>query len=234
MARKNSKSAADVTEDQFEMALAEREQGATKKRQCEILGINYNTKRLDEMLENYLSEKEHRKEMMRKNRTKPLTPQEEINMAEAYLTGDAIEEIAKRYYRSPALVRRRLELMGLLDFKLRESADPLNPAMVPEEAMSERFAIGQKVWVPGYKCLGEVMAEHKPNADGIYAYRVYLLASNKHRNVNFYAYDLGSLKYLEEKGIDPNVLQDNMSREDIVYTLNAALLAARKNANKGK
>lgn len=222
----------EISDAAYEAALQAREESATKKRQCELLGIAYNTKRLDTLLEEYEDEKATRKEMVKKYRTKPITPQEKANMAEAYLTGDSIDQIAKRTYRSPILIRRQLELMGVRELRYQESPNPINPHMVPDEAMSYEFEVGQKVFVPGYKCLGEVKKIYEDQPDGVPAYRVYLLDSTKHRNVTYKAFDLGCLKYLEELGVNTSILEDNMDADEIRLLINETMIKARKNATR--
>lgn len=224
----------DISEERYEEALAAREQGTTKKAQCEILGIAYNTKRLDTLLEEYLDEKAHRKEMVKKFRSKPITQQDDINFVEAYLLGDSFDDMAKRFYRSTALIKRRLDMAGVTGLRFVDSANPRNPKAVPDEAMAESFEIGQKVWVPGYKCLGEVKRVFTGQPDGVAAYRVYLLDSSKHRNVTYKAYDLGCLKFLENLGVNTSILEDNMDASDIKILLSEALKKARMTANKAK
>jgi len=221
----------EISDESYEAAIASRDAGETKKRQCEILGIAYNTKRLDTLLEEYVTEREHRKQMVQKFRAKPITPQERVNMAEAYLMGDPFDDMSKRFYRSVATIKLQLERMGVLGLRYNESADPLNPKAVPDEAMADTFSLGEKVWVPGYKCLGEVKRVYTYEND-VNAYRVYLLDSSKHRYVTYKAYDLGSLKYLELLGVNTSILEDNMDSADIKSLLSEALRKARMQPSK--
>ena len=224
----------EISEATYELVIETRDAGnVTKKRLCEMLGIAYNTKRLDTLLEDFEAEKEHRKAMMKKMRTKSISEQDVAGFVEDYLTGESLVEIAKRSYRSPALIRRRLEMAGVWGLRFQETPNPLDPHLVPDECMSETFEVGQKVWVPGYRCLGEVKNIYTNQPDGVDAYRVYLL-SERERNVTFKAYNLGSLVHIEKLGVNLASLSNTMAKDDVTITLNETMRAARKTANKDK
>lgn len=224
----------EISESQYEATIQARADGATKKRQCEILGIAYNTSRLDSLLEEYQEEKVRRAAMVKKMRAKPITPQEKANMVEAYLQGDTMGDMAKQFYRSSAIIKRQLEMAGVWGLRFNESPNPLNPKPVPDECMADSFEIGEKVWVPAYRCLGEVMKLYTNQPDGVDAYRVYLLDEAKHRNIIQKAYDLGSLRHVEELGVDIRSLENNMGVEDMKILMAEALRKARMTAREKK
>ena len=222
----------EINDAAYEAALAAREEGTTKKRQCEVLGIAYNTSRLDKLLDEYVEDKRVRADLVKKMRSQPVTPQEVANMVEAYLQGDPLGEISRRMYRSTALIKRRLEMAGVWGLRFKETPNPLKPHVVPDECMADSFEVGEKVFVPGYRCLGEVMKEFTDQPDEVNAYRVYLLDADRHRNVIFSAYDLASLKHVEDLGVDLRTLESNMQGDEIKVLLGEALKKARMTARK--
>ncbi|CAL9973450.1 helicase [Vibrio phage D260] len=219
--------APEISQEQYETAFMLREDGATKRAQCDALGIKYNTSRLDKLLDEEEERRAHRKEMMKKMRKKAVTPTEKANMVQEYLQTKPVGAIAESYYRTTQTVKRVLEEAGVLGLVFQESPNPLKPALVPDDCMSETFAIGQKVWVPGYRCLGEVVNEYTDQPSGVNAYRVYLLEASLHRNVIFSAADLGSLEHLKELGVNIDSLQNNIESDEIKVTLGEALKKAK-------
>lgn len=199
--------------------------GSTKKDVCAFLGMSYNTSRLASLIEDYLSGVERDKEQRRKRRGKPMSQDEIVNVIEAYLADDSITDIANRFYRSEAMIKAVLEANGAM---LRDSkADPLNPSILPENAVAESFEIGEHVWVSAYSCVGEIKAKCGENG-----YRVYLLDRDNHRYTNQYTYDLGSLKHLELLGVDVTKLGSVMPRDEVISLLNEAVCGANKHAFK--
>lgn len=199
--------------------------GSTKKDVCAFLGMSYNTSRLASLIEDYLSGVERSKEQRRKRRGKPMSQDEIVNVIEAYFADDSITDIANRFYRSEAMIKAVLEANGAM---LRDSkADPLNPSILPENAVAESFEIGEHVWVAAYSCVGEIKAKCGENG-----YRVYLLDRDNHRYTNQYTYDLGSLKHLELLGVDVTKLGSVMPRDEVISLLNEAVCGANKHASK--
>ncbi|MGL4520545.1 MAG: hypothetical protein ACRCUJ_12980, partial [Phocaeicola sp.] len=82
-------------------------------------------------------------------------------------------------------------------------------------------------WVSGYGCIGEVRKYH-----GKGQYRVYLLDSERHRNVNQHWWDLGSLKHLVDLGVNLKSLTTSMSSDEIKEILYETMRKARMSANR--
>lgn len=224
----------EITQEQYETAFMLREDGATKRAQCDALGIKYNTTRLDKLLDEEEERRAHRKLMMKRMRQKPISEIERAGILQEYLQGKPISAIGESYYRSTGTVKRVLSEGGVLGLVFQESPNPLAPALVPDECMSETFEIGQKVWVPGYRCLGEVVNEYTDQPSGVNAYRVYLLDESLHRNVIFGAENLGSLEHLKELGVNIDSLQNNMGADEIKVTLGEALKKAKMKPKERK
>lgn len=212
----------EINTSRIPQAIHMLDDGATKKDVCAYLGMAYNTTRLATVIEDYLSGVERDREQRRKRRGTALSQQEIVNIIEAYMSDDSISDIANRFYRSEALIKATLDKYGAL---LRDNkADPLNPSVLPDNAMSDTFEVGERVWVAAYSMVGEI--KKKISQDG---YRVYLLDRDYHRYVNQYAHDLGSLKHLEVLGVDTSRFGSVMGRDEVITLLNEAVTNSNKN-----
>lgn len=224
----------EISEDQYDRCLEARENGETKKSQCAILGIAYNTKRLDTLLDDYLSAKQRRIEMRKKVRKQPVTDQDIADWTLMYLQGSPLVEISESYYRTAGMVRSKLEKLGVWGLMSTESVSPLNPPMVNDELMEEDFELGEVVFVPGYKAVGIIKHCYGPSkSEGINQYRIYL-AGSRERNIYCNAYDLGSLRPLAAAGVKVERLLAGafMDKTDVTVLLNEALSTAKMMAKK--
>jgi len=190
-----------------------------------MLNISYNVTRLAKIIEEYYEKKEYVKRRKSQLRGRPATNQEIAEIATGYLRGDSLQEISKYTYRSLAFVKSIIEKIGIPSRVLEE--EEWVPEYLPENCVSSSFQIGEVAWSAKYHrpCIIEAelsvdyQAEKAGYLDVNYekkysskAYRVYILTENDEDNeyskrkpgFNAYslAYDLGSLKHLEEYGID--------------------------------
>lgn len=212
----------EVDDKKIPAAIQMLDEGSTKKDVCAFLGIAYNTARLGTLIEEYISGVERDKEQRRLRRGKPVSQDEVVNVIEAYFSDDSISDIANRFYRSEVMIKAILEKHGAL---LRDNkADPLNPSFLPDNAVAESFEIGELVWSAAYSCVAEIKA--KCGEDG---YRIYLLDRDNHRYSNQYTYDLGSLRHLQDLGVDTKRFGSFLGREEIISMLNEAVRGANKN-----
>lgn len=224
----------EIAEEQYLRCLESRENGDTKKVQCEILGIAYNTKRLDTLLDDYIATKQRRIEMRKRVRKQPVTESDIASWALMYLQGSGLTEIAESYYRTVGMVKSKLEGLGVWGLMPNESVSPLNPPMVSDELMAEEFELGEIVFVPGYKTVGIVKHCYGPSkSEDVNQYRLYL-AGSRERNIYCNAYDLGSLRPLAEVGVDVQRLLAGafMDKTDVTILLNQALSTAKMMAKK--
>jgi hypothetical protein len=224
----------DISEEQYTRCLDARELGETKKNQCQYLGILYNTKRLDTLLQEYLDAREHRTKMRKRMRATPVTDEDVASWALLYLQGSSLLEISESYYRTTGMVRSKLETLGVWGLMTQESVSPLHPPMVNDELMSDEFEVDEVVFVPGYKTVGVVDHSYGlSKSEGVNQYRVYL-AGSRERNIFCNAYDLGSLRPLAEAGVDVQRLVAGafMSKTDVTVLLNECLSKAKAMAAK--
>lgn len=207
------------------------EEGATKKAACDLLGIAYNTKRLQDIIDKYISDKEYDAARRKAKRGTAIEGDELVNIIESYLIYNAsIDTLSKKYHRPTAAIKSVLYRSGAM-LKAQETPNPLRPSELPEESIlgeDEEFELKQLVWVAGYQCVGEV---RKNFGNGVY--RVYLLDPGYHRNVTFNWYDLGNLKHLEALGVNLKELSGGyMRQEEIIEIMSESLRKARMKVRK--
>ena len=211
----------DYDKKKIPQAIQMLEDGETKKAICDFLGIKYNVTRLQKIIDEFIEEKERDTTMRAKRRGTPISDNEKVSMIEAYLINDdPISAIASRFYRSEQLVKLTLERAGVL---IKCSADPLNPALIPEECIKETFNLGEIVWVPGYGCIGEIKKDY-----GNGGYRIYLLDPTQHRNVNYMWWDIGSLRHIQALGVNISQMSGVMGTTEIRELLGEALRKAKQ------
>ena len=70
----------------------------TKKAVCEHLGIAYNTKRLDAIIQEFHNKQDREAELKKKARAKVFTKSEKQGIADSYLAGETKSGIAKQFY----------------------------------------------------------------------------------------------------------------------------------------
>lgn len=85
---------------------------------------------------------------------------------------------------------------------------------------------GEVVWLPGYQCLAEVVKEVPSNQGK--AYKLYLLDPERHGYVSIMYWDIGSLRHLEELGVNIASRGSFLNGTSCVEALNKALIAAKK------
>lgn len=198
------------------IGLLNAEKPITKKEACEILNISYNPARLKKIIEDF----EHRKELDAKrrkaNRGKPASALEIQHIVQGVLDGDSRKEIADLLYRPIGFVKQIVEKsVGMPE----KGESYFKPALIPEQAIAERFKLGQIVWASRYNTLAIVCGETAPGEEGnkrdYYVYRIFTLEPIEEISPYFpqyqgyggqfadqAAFDLGSLEHLKSYGVD--------------------------------
>lgn len=167
----------------------------TLKDGCAILNISYNTTRLRSILDKYKENKEKAAIRRAEKRGKPLTPAEVDYIITSYLEGDTIDSISSFLYRGNVIVNGVLSKYGV---PVRQAAHSYwKPELVPEEAMRDKFAVGEKVYSMRYDSMAIVKSEWKP---GIY--NVYLMGEKWKEHAYQPAEELASLEHLRKIGIN--------------------------------
>jgi len=206
-------------------ALLNQDNPITKKEACEMLNISYNTTRLGKILDDFNETTSYREVRKSQNRGKKATDMETREAIESYLKGETVSDISKRLYRSTTFVKNILDRVGVPE-KLPKTKRK-GPAYLPDECVSESFKEGEKVWSACYHAPAIVKQRYtkeyqNENAGiqyvnyeekyGCSLYSIWVIEGETEWNEHFgyitggfaahqLAYDLGSLKHLEEYGV---------------------------------
>ena len=206
-------------------ALLNQDNPITKKEACEILNISYNTTRLNRILDEHNDTVSYRETRKSHNRGKKATTLEIKEAIESYLNGETVSDISKRLFRSTTLVKNILDKVGVPE-KLPKTKRK-GAAYLPDECVSEDFEKGQKVWSASYHAPAIIKErytkEYQDKNAGIQyvnyeerygcgLYSIWVIEGETEWNDRFgqitggfnahqLAYDLGSLKHLEEYGV---------------------------------
>ena len=206
-------------------ALLNQDNPITKKEACEMLNISYNTTRLGRILDDFNETTSYREVRKSQNRGKKATDMETKEAIETYLSGETITDISKRLYRSTTFVKNILDRVGVPE-KLPKTKRK-GPAYLPDECVSKSFKEGEKVWSACYHAPAIIKQEYtkeyqNENAGiqyinyeekyGCSLYSIWVIEGETEWNEHFgyitggfaahqLAYDLGSLKHLEEYGV---------------------------------
>lgn len=211
----------NLTEEQYQKVKTHLENKGTKKAACEMIGISYNTKKLQELIERFEARNEAEKVARANNRKKPVTQQEVVWWITAYLQGSSMKELSDQYYRSEAVIKLHLEKHGAL-LRCPTKVDRRNPPQLPDQCMTDEFEIGEYVWSAAYNCVAEVRGFYKN------AVKIQVL-SNDVQEYSYQApWELGSMRHLKDLGVDLSKFTAYIRGDEV----NAAVAEAVRNANK--
>lgn len=196
------------------IGLLERPSPITKKAACEILNIANNSTRLTKIIENFKNEQAEQERRRAQNRGKAAQPFEIQTCIEGYLDGDAVAEIAKRLYRSPAFVKEIIDRVGVPQRVVGAAYN--NPGIIPDQCIRDTFEPGQIVWHAKEHAMAIVTQELSQVKDkSAKYYRTFVIEPLEEEGRFFlkqhnygghyagaYAYDLGALDHLKQYGVD--------------------------------
>lgn len=174
------------------------EKPITKKDACAILRISYNTTRLDKIISQYQEKKAADSARRQAKRGKPASAEEVTYIVTEYMEGQPLDAISKGIYRGTGFVKAVLEKYSVPEKP--SSRDYFRPELIPEGAVSERFAIGERVYAARYDSLATIKAEYK-YPDG-YVYRIWLEDEREQQFAYQPAWELASLSHLRSQGIN--------------------------------
>ena len=117
----------------------------TKKQVCEHLGIAYNTKRLDNIIQEFHNNIEREAELKKKARLKKFTLSEKQGIADSYLNGETQSSLAKQFYISPQRIKNILIEMNV-PIRARGKGKAANVEHVVQD-LEVRFKKGDKVFL---------------------------------------------------------------------------------------
>lgn len=182
------------------IALLEPKEGksGTKKDACQILGIAYNTTRLATLIEKYKEKQAYEAKRRGELRGKPATKEEIVYIIGEYLEGSTVDAISNSTFRPSGFIKRILEDNNV---PIRQSShDYFRPALIPDGATRDRFAIGELVYSARYDSIARVDAETQDKRYG-FVYRIYLIAEKWQMSAYQEVYELASLQHLREIGV---------------------------------
>lgn len=192
------------------------EKPITKKEACEILHIAYNTTRLNKIIADHQETIEFRARRKAQNKGKGVTEAEKVSIVKHYLEGANVSDIAKALYRSPAFIKAVIERMGVPQKLPDTDYQGIKESMIPEPCVAEEFEAGERVWSARGNCIAIVQKEltsTQTNYEEKYGSKMYHiweiqmaecespyfgLVRNAGHNATRLAYDLGSLKHLQQ------------------------------------
>jgi len=198
------------------VSLLEQDNPITKKEACNILNIRYNTTRLAKIIEEWRDTQDFRERRKAQNKGKMATKDEIRMVVQSYLDGDNISNIAQSIYRSSSFVRNIIERLGVPQKLAESDHEGKRRAMLPEQCVSEKFQIGEKVWSPRNNKFAEIIEEfdtpYNEEKYGCPCYRLWVLEPCDTSQTFFpwldgsrtgytsfaLAYELGSLRHLKE------------------------------------
>lgn len=170
----------------------------TKKDACQILGMAYNTTRLATILEDFKQKQARNAKRRAELRGKPASPEDIVYIISQYLSGEPVDAISKMTYRSTTFIKGILEKYSV---PIRVPGHSyFRPEIIPEDAVRDRFNIGEVVYSARYDSLARVDSETHTEKYG-YIYRVWLLSDKWLQSANQEAYELASLQHLRELGV---------------------------------
>ena len=145
---------AEITEAKIRQAIWMLKAKKTKKAVCEHLGIAYNTKRLDAIIQDFHEKLEREATLKKKARNKIFTPAEKQGIADAYLAGETQSALAKQFYISPQRVKKIL-----MDMNVPIRARGKGKAAKVEHVVQDleiKFTEGDKVFLASENAFAEV------------------------------------------------------------------------------
>jgi hypothetical protein len=110
------------------------EKPITKKAACEMLGMAYNTARLNKIIEEYEEKKTYREKRRKELRSQPLTKEDRAFMVSSYLEEANLSLIADGTHRSTAVIKRVLRQFNI---PLRSSNTTYQNPIYLEEVSNE-------------------------------------------------------------------------------------------------
>ena len=184
------KTGEDFSEEKVSQVLDMLENGETKKACCDLLGMNYSTTRLANIIDEYHGKLELQSRMRKSLRNKPLDEQDITHICQAYLNGDPLTEISNDIYRSVNIVKNVLKRYGI---PLRNASNNYyNPVFIEDETPDD-YKKGDLVFSAMYNSMAEIVSKIE---DGVY--RICVLGSHQ-RYACQPNYELADLRKVQQE-----------------------------------
>jgi|TARA_R110001592_G_scaffold177592_11_gene417922 hypothetical protein len=141
---------ADIPEAKIRQAIWMLKVNKTKKAVCEHLGIAYNTKRLNAIIDSFHEKLEREANLKKAARIKVFSKIEKQGIADSYLAGETQSAIAKQFYISPARVKKIL-IECNVPIRARGKGKAANVEHVIQD-LEVKFKKGDKVFYAEKNC----------------------------------------------------------------------------------
>ena len=210
------KAGEDFSDEKIEKVIAMLEKGETKKSCCEVLGMSYNTSRLNTIIENYKSRIANIDKQKKLLRGTAVSKDDRSYIVQSYLNGDSLSEIANNVFRTVAVVKNVLQRYNV---PLRGiGSSYFDPVFLLDDPVDD-YEPGDIVFSARYVTTAEIISKVK---DGVY--KIYLQGKNERYAYQPY-YELADLRKLQKEfGIKLEWL-DNIEITNLI-------MEARRNAKK--
>jgi transposase len=176
--------------------LLEAEKPITKKQACEILNITYNTTRLANIIKEHKEDIEYKARRKAEKKGTGATEDEIKYVAQSYIDGDNVSDIAKGIFRSPSFVRGIIERLGIPKKYAQTDYDGIRNSVLPDQCVSDTFEEGEIVWARKKNYPAIVIREHIECTDLSETLFPQLEFAGGYHSCM--AYDIGSLRHLEK------------------------------------
>jgi len=117
----------------------------TKKSICEHLGIAYNTKRLDSIINDFHDRESRTKELKKKARSKILSESDQDHIISSYENGESMSGIATRLYLTPQRVKNVLLSQGVPIRSRKKRGSAAVDHIVQD--LEVKFQVGDRVFI---------------------------------------------------------------------------------------
>lgn len=208
------------------ISLLNQDKPITKKDACSMLSINYNTTRLNRIIDEYIEQKEHAANMRKELRNKPLDKSDIVYIVESYLESGNLSEISDITFRSTSTIKTVLDKYNI---PLRSTEYTYhNPVLLNDEAIADDYTKEDLVYSARYAQSASISKKLK---NGIY--RIWLNMDCQYALQPYY--ELGDLRKLQQDlGVEIKHRKmweiDDEGNEPIIADINKA----RQNAKKRK
>jgi hypothetical protein len=145
----------EIPEAKIRQVIWMQKQKKTKKDCCEHLGIAYNTKRLEKIIEDFRAGEDRVKRLKAAAKTKILTKSEKENIAKEYLNGATQSGIAADYFISPQRIKKILIETGTPIRGRGKNSAPTVDHIVQD--LEVKFTKKERVFIAKHNCFGTVM-----------------------------------------------------------------------------
>jgi hypothetical protein len=184
------------------------EKPITKKVACEMLNISYNTSRLKRIIEQFQNDQEFEIKRRKQLRGKPFDELEIRYTILNFLKGDSIAALARSQYRTADGIKKILKQYNIP--AKDASNDYFNPTVIPDEAISEEFNIGELAWSARYNCVAIVDSLHSTGSGHGNIYGIWVFGKHNEQALQP-AYELGKLEILKELGVTTDDFEDQQT-----------------------